>query len=196
TPETVRQYIAAIECENATLDLLPSELSLGRIVELSRSVFTMPHRKLNDILKHIKDDYDFIVIDTPPSTGLSLHMALFASDMVSIVTDAEDFSVNGLNELNLEIKEIVEETDHIVRVDSIFINKVKKSNIHAVYIEAIANLAVTENIENVFIVKDSTRFKESQSLHTPLIEYKSELEKKLVIVDSILSYAVEKALEA
>ncbi len=194
--EDVRARIVPVHFENASLDLLPSELSLGRIVEFSRSVFTMPHKKLNDILKLVKDHYDFIVIDTPPSTGLSLHMALYASDMVSIVTDAEDFSVNGLNELNLEIKEIVDETDHIVTVDSIFINKVKKSNIHAVYIEAIASLAVAENIENVFTLKDSTRFKESQSLHIPLIEYKNELEKKLVVTDSLLSYAVEKALEA
>jgi len=196
TAEDVNSFIVPIAFENSTLDLLPSELSLGRIVEFSRSVFTMPHKKLNDILKLIKDEYDFIVIDTPPSTGLSLHMALFASDFVSIVTDAEDFSVNGLNELNLEIKEISDETDHVVKVDSIFINKVKKSNIHSVYIEAIANLAVSEGIENVFVVKDSTRFKESQTLHIPLIEYKKELEKKLVIADSILSYAVEKALEA
>lgn len=196
TAEDVSSFIVPVTFENSTLDLLPSELSLGRIVEFSRSVFTMPHKKLNDILKLIKDHYDFIVIDTPPSTGLSLHMALFASDFVSIVTDAEDFSVNGLNELNLEIKEIVDETDHVVKVDSIFINKVKKSNIHSVYIEAIANLAVSEGIENVFVVKDSTRFKESQNLHIPLIEYKKELEKKLVITDSILSYAVEKALEA
>ncbi len=94
----------------------------------------MPHKKLNDIFKLIKDDYDFVIINTPPSTGLSLHMALFASDMMNIVTD-----------------------------------KVKKSNIHSVYIEAIANLAVTENI-----VKDSTFLKESQSLHIPLIEYKNE----------------------
>ncbi|MEA2111083.1 MAG: ParA family protein [Campylobacterota bacterium] len=194
--QSVKEHITSIEFENASLDLLPSELSLGRIVEFSRSVFTMPHKKLNDILKLVKDDYDFIVIDTPPSTGLSLHMALFASDMVSIVTDAEDFSVNGLSELNMEIKEIVDETDHMVKVDSIFINKVKKSNIHGVYIEAIANLAVSEGINNVFVVKDSTRFKESQSLHIPLIEYKKELEKKLTIADSLLSYAVEKALEA
>jgi chromosome partitioning protein len=192
----VKECIVNIEFDNAAIDLLPSELSLGRIVEFSRSVFTMPHKKLNDILKLVKEDYDFIVIDTPPSTGLSLHMALFASDMVSIVTDAEDFSVNGLSELNMEIKEIVDETDHMVQVDSIFINKVKKSNIHSVYIDAIANLAVTEGISNVFVVKDSTRFKESQSLHIPLIEYKKELEKKLTIVDSLLSYAVEKALEA
>ncbi len=194
--DTVKEFIIPIEFDNATLNLLPSELSLGRIVEFSRSVFTMPHKKLNDVIKLVKDEYDFIVIDTPPSTGLSLHMALFASDYVSIVTDAEDFSVNGLSELNLEIKEIIDETDHIVKVDSIFINKVKKSNIHGVYIEAIANLAVSENIQNVFTVKDSTRFKESQNLHIPLIEYKKELEKKLVTVDSILSYAVEKALEA
>ncbi len=196
TGETVRKYIRPVAFENAEIDLLPSELSLGRIVEFSRSVFTMPHKKLNDILKLVRDEYDFIVIDTPPSTGLSLHMALFASDMVSIVTDAEDFSVNGLNELNLEIKEIVDETDHKLHVDSIFINKVKKSNIHGVYIEAIAKLAVSEGIENVFIVKESARLKESQNLHIPLVEYKKELEKKWVIADSMVGYAVEKALEA
>ncbi len=194
--ETVRRYIVPIAFENAKLDLLPSELSLGRIVELSRSVFTLPHKKLSDLLKLVKDDYDFIVIDTPPSTGLSLHMALYASDLVSIVTDAEDFSVNGLNELYLEINELAEETDHDVRVDSVFINKIKKSNIHSVYIEAIAEMAVREGIENVYTIKDSTRFKESQNLHIPLVEYKKELEKKLVIAESMLEYAVEKALEA
>lgn len=194
--ETVRRYIVPIAFENAALNLLPSELSLGRIVELSRSVFTLPHKKLADILKHVRDDYDFIVIDTPPSTGLSLHMALYASDLVSIVTDAEDFSVHGLNELYLEINELADETDHDVRVDSIFINKVKKSNIHNVYIEAIAEMAAREGIENVYLVKESTRLKESQNLHIPLVEYKKELEKKLVIAESMVEYAVEKAWEA
>ena len=194
--EDVKRYIVPVEFENAELELLPSELSLGRIVELSRSVFTLPHKKLADILKLVKDDYDFIVIDTPPSTGLSLHMALYASDLVSIVTDAEDFSVNGLNELYLEIRELAEETDHDVRVDSIFINKVKKSNIHGVYIEAIAEMAAAEGIENVYVVKESTRLKESQNLHIPLVEYKKELEKKLTIAESMLEYAVEKAQEA
>jgi Mrp family chromosome partitioning ATPase len=75
--EFVHKYIKTLEFENAKLDLLPSELALGRVVEFSRAVFTMPHKKLNDILKHVKDDYDFIVIDTPPSTGLSLHMAIY-----------------------------------------------------------------------------------------------------------------------
>ncbi|WP_456451993.1 ParA family protein, partial [Hydrogenimonas sp.] len=191
--EDVRRYIVPVEFENAELDLLPSELSLGRIVELSRSVFTLPHKKLADILKLVKDDYDFIVIDTPPSTGLSLHMALYASDLVSIVTDAEDFSVNGLNELYLEIRELAEETDHDVRVDSVFINKVKKSNIHSVYIEAIAEMAAEEGIENVYVIKESTRLKESQNLHIPLVEYKKELEKKLPIAESMIEYALEKA---
>ncbi|WP_457597002.1 ParA family protein [Hydrogenimonas sp.] len=196
TDEDVMRYIVPISFDNATLSLLPSELSLGRIVELSRSVFTLPHKKLADILKLVKDRYDFIVIDTPPSTGLSLHMALFASDLVSIVTDAEDFSVNGLNELYLEIRELAEETDHDVRVDSVFINKVKKSNIHSVYIEAIAEMAAEEGIENVYVIKESTRLKESQNLHIPLVEYKKELEKRLPIAESMIEYAVEKAQEA
>jgi len=193
--EFVHKYIHTLEFENASLDLLPSELALGRVVEFSRAVFTMPHKKLSDILKHVKGDYDFIIIDTPPSTGLSLHMAIYASDMMSIVTDAEDFSVNGLKELASEIEEIEEETDRAIRVDSIFINKVRNSKIHEVYIEAIAKLAVEQNIENVFTIADSTRVKEAQNLHLPLLEYKSELDKDLSMGSSIIEYAIEKALE-
>ena len=191
----VHQYIKTLEFDNAKIDILPSELALGRVVEFSRAVFTMPHKKLNDILKHVKDDYDFIVIDTPPSTGLSLHMAIYASDLMSIVTDAEDFSVNGLKELSSEIEEIEEETDRSISVDSIFINKVKNSKIHEVYIEAIAKLAIEQNIENVFTISDSTRVKEAQNLHVPMLEYKSELDKGLIMSTSIIEYAIEKALE-
>jgi len=191
----VREYIHTLTFENATLDLLPSELALGRVVEFSRAVFTMPHKKLSDILKHVKDDYDFIIIDTPPSTGLSLHMAIYASDMMSIVTDAEDFSVNGLKELASEIEEIEEETDRAIGVDSIFINKVKNSKIHEVYIEAIAKLAIEQKIENVFTIADSTRIKEAQNLHLPMLEYKSELDKNLMMSSSIIEYALEKAIE-
>ncbi len=193
--EFVRSYIKKIEFENASLDLLPSELALGRVVEFSRAVFTIPHKKLNDILKTVKNDYDFIVIDTPPSTGLSLHMAIYASDLMSIVTDAEDFSVNGLKELSSEIEEIEEETDRSITVDSIFINKVRNSKIHEVYIEAIAKLAIEQQIENVFTIADSTRIKEAQNLHIPMLEYKSELDKGLVMSSSIIEYAIEKALE-
>ena len=193
--EFVHKYIHKLEFENASLDLLPSELALGRVVEFSRAVFTMPHKKLNDILKHVKDDYDFIIIDTPPSTGLSLHMAIYASDMMSIVTDAEDFSVNGLKELASEIEEIEEETDRSIRVDSVFINKVRNSKIHEVYIEAIAKLAIEQNIENVFTIADSTRIKEAQNLHLPMLEYKRELDKNLLMNTSIMEYAIEKALE-
>jgi chromosome partitioning protein len=194
--EFIGNYIKTIRFENAALDLLPSELALGRVVEFSRAVFTMPHKKLSDILKPIKENYDFIIIDTPPTTGLSLHMSIYASDKVSIVTDAEDFSVNGLNELATEIQEIEDETEHVVTVDSFFINKVKKSNIHQVYIEAIAALAIDQQIEHVYTISDSIRFKEAQNLHIPLIEYKNELEKKLVLSESLIDYAIERATGA
>jgi chromosome partitioning protein len=192
----IKEHIETIRFENGAVDLLPSELALGRVIEFSRAVFTMPHKKLKDIIKHIKDDYDFIIVDTPPTTGLALHMSLFASDLVSIVTDAEDFSVNGLNELSQEIKEMEEETEHEVKVDSIFINKVKKSNLHTAYIGAIAEFGIAEGISNIFTINDSIRFKESQSLHLPILEYRAELEKKLTAAESLIEYAIEKALES
>ena len=63
------------------LDICPSNINLaGAEVELV-SVMSREHR-LKEKLDKIKDNYDFIIIDCPPSLGLITLNAFTASDSV------------------------------------------------------------------------------------------------------------------
>ena len=74
------------------LDICPSNINLaGAEVELV-SVMSREHR-LKEKLDKIKDDYDFIIIDCPPSLGLITLNAFTASDSVLIPVQCEYYAL-------------------------------------------------------------------------------------------------------
>ncbi|MCP4290589.1 MAG: ParA family protein [bacterium] len=92
----------AEECVTSTaigyLDILPSDRRLaGAEVELVGE----PDREnfLKRTLGLLKDRYDFIVIDTPPSLSLLTLNALTASDTVLIPIQCEYYALEGLSQL-------------------------------------------------------------------------------------------------
>jgi chromosome partitioning protein len=62
-------------------------------------------------LKEIEKDFDYVVIDTPPMLGDELIMSLVASDLILIPTQAQDYSIDGLEEL-MDTFEIIKETEN------------------------------------------------------------------------------------
>lgn len=64
-----------------------------------------PFSILRTALEAVRDDYDYIFIDTPPSIGLVTGNALVASDKVLIPFVAETFAVNGL----MRLVEVIED---------------------------------------------------------------------------------------
>lgn len=54
---------------------------------------------LKNVLAAVEDDYDFILIDTPPALGNLLKNSLIASDYAVIPTDARPFAIKGLDDL-------------------------------------------------------------------------------------------------
>ena len=69
----------------------------GAVVELV-SVMSREHR-LKDMIDEIKDEYDYIFIDCPPSLGLITLNAFTASDSVLIPVQCEYFALEGLGQL-------------------------------------------------------------------------------------------------
>jgi len=55
--------------------------------------------KLKDLLKKISDNFDFIIIDSPPSLGLLTVNALVASDFVLIPLQCEYYALEGISQL-------------------------------------------------------------------------------------------------
>lgn len=62
-------------------------------------------------LQELKEEFDYIVIDTPPMLGDELIMALVASNRVFIPTQAQDYSIDGLEEL-MDTFEIIKESEN------------------------------------------------------------------------------------
>ncbi|TAK95318.1 ParA family protein [Patescibacteria group bacterium] len=79
-------------------DLLPSSQDLAGanidLVHVDNREF-----KLYDVLRQIRTDYDYIIIDSPPSLGLLTINGLVASDEVLIPVQTEYFALEGLSQL-------------------------------------------------------------------------------------------------
>lgn len=80
------------------LELLPADRHLtGAEIEL----VTLPNRefRLKSVLQLVRDSYDYVLVDTPPSLGLLTLNALVAADAILIPLHAEYFALEGLADL-------------------------------------------------------------------------------------------------
>lgn len=91
-----RQVSVPTNVEN--LSIIPATIQLaGAEIEL---VSTMSREvKLKKAIDKIRDDYDYILIDCPPSLGLLTINALTASDTVLIPVQCEYYALEGLSQL-------------------------------------------------------------------------------------------------
>ena len=90
------EVIMRTDYEN--LDIIPSNIDLaGAEVELVE--MKSRERRLEIALESIKDNYDFILIDYPPSLGLLTVNALVSGDAILIPIQAEYYALEGLSQL-------------------------------------------------------------------------------------------------
>ena len=68
-------------------------------------------RLLKMRLKEVENQFDFVIIDTPPMLCDELIMSLVASNLILIPTQAQDYSIDGLEEL-MDTFEIIKETEN------------------------------------------------------------------------------------
>ncbi|MCQ2602666.1 MAG: AAA family ATPase [Clostridia bacterium] len=92
------------DTEIDTLKILPSSSDLaGAEIELAQVVIGR-ERVFEEKLKTLRQDFDFIMIDCPPSLGLLTVNALTASDSVILPIQCEFFALEGLSQIMNTIK--------------------------------------------------------------------------------------------
>ncbi|PKP02940.1 MAG: chromosome partitioning protein ParA [Bacteroidetes bacterium HGW-Bacteroidetes-6] len=85
------------------LDILPAHIDLvGAEIEMIN--MENRERMMRKVVRQIRDDYDYVVIDCSPSLGLITVNALTASDSVLIPVQCEYFALEGLGKLLNTIK--------------------------------------------------------------------------------------------
>ncbi len=88
----------AIDAQIDRLDLIPSDKNLvGAAVEL----ISMENReyRLRDVIQPLRDKYEFVIIDCPPSLDILTVNALAASDSVLVPVQCEFLALEGVSEL-------------------------------------------------------------------------------------------------
>lgn len=99
---------------NNLIDLISSSIDLSRADdEFKRDAyFYKMHKLLKEQLDKIKNNYDFIIIDTAPNLSLMTTNAIYSSDYVLIPMLADIYSIQGLSVINKQIEDIKEGTDN------------------------------------------------------------------------------------
>ena len=124
---TIDEVILPTKMEN--LQVIPSDVDLaGAEIELVQ--MNNREKVVRNILRKIKDNYDFIFIDCPPSLGLITVNALTACDSVLIPIQCEYFALEGLSQLMYTIKLVKKHLNENIEVEGVVLTmKDNRSNL-------------------------------------------------------------------
>jgi chromosome partitioning protein len=119
--EIIRKREIDVAC--ASIDLAGAEIAMSTQIGRERS--------LSKALNTVKDDYDFICIDTPPSLGLLTINALTAAHKVIVPVQCEYLSMRGLIQLQNTLQMIRENLNPDVEIEGILPTLMDTRTIHA-----------------------------------------------------------------
>ena len=111
-----------VDVAAASIDLAGAELALSAMIGRERS--------LEKAISAVKSDYDFILIDTPPSLGLLTINAFTTSTGVIVPVQLEYLSLRGLVQLESTLQMIREHLNPAVHIEGILPTMVEGRTIH------------------------------------------------------------------
>jgi len=115
---------------NSELDVAVSSIDLAG-AELALSSMIGRERALEKALLPVKEEYDYILIDTPPSLGLLTVNALVASNGVIVPVQCEYLSLRGLVQLENTLSMIRENLNPHVEIQGILATMYDKRLLHS-----------------------------------------------------------------
>lgn len=166
------EAIQATHVENlwivpATTDLSSADIEL--IANEKRSFL------LRDALHQTGMDtyeFDYVLIDCPPSLNILTVNAMVASDGVVVPLQSEFFALEGLSQLMLTIREIRETANKQLRIEGIALTMYDRRNNLSQQVEADARDNLGDLVFKTVIPRN-VRLSEAPSFATPVLTYDS-----------------------
>ncbi|GAX03994.1 chromosome partitioning protein ParA [Secundilactobacillus pentosiphilus] len=151
------------------LDIAPATIQLsGAEIELTAQIAR--ETRLLDALKAIQDQYDFILVDCPPSLGLLTINAFTASNSILIPVQSEYYALEGLSQLLNTIQLVRKHFNPNLKIEGVLLTMY----------DARTNLGhqVNEEVKKYFkdnvyetIIPRNVRLSEAPSHGLPIMDY-------------------------
>ena len=166
---TIKESLVKTEFEN--LDLIPSNVNLAG-AEIELLGINEKEYILKNAVDYIKDDYDFVIIDCPPSLNMLTINALTTANTVLVPIQCEYYALEGLSQLLHTISLVKERLNENLQIEGVvFTMYDARTNL---------SLQVVENVKNNLdttiyktIIPRSVRLAEAPSHGLPINKYDS-----------------------
>ena len=151
------------------LQIIPSSVDLaGAEIELVQ--MNNREKVVRNILDKVKDRYDYICIDCPPSLGLITVNALTASDSVIIPIQCEYFALEGLSQLMYTIKLIKKHLNADIDIDGVVLTmRDNRSNLGKQVADEISKYFGNKLFETS--IPRNVKLAEAPSYGEPIVRY-------------------------
>lgn len=120
------------------LDLVPSSLELAR-AETDLSSKLMREAQLKNRIAEIAEQYDYILLDCPPSLGIVTTNALVAATELYIPLTAEALPLKGLTMLDEVVGEIRQAINPRLELGGVFITRYNNRKLNKDVVDAISS---------------------------------------------------------
>lgn len=120
------------------LDLVPSSLELAR-AETDLSSKLMREAQLKNRIEEVAGDYDYILLDCPPSLGIVTTNALVAATELYIPLTAEALPLKGLTMLDEVVGEIQQAINPRLELGGVFITRYNNRKLNKDVVDAISS---------------------------------------------------------
>jgi len=156
---------SAIKHTKSGIDVLPSHVFLAAIEE---ALEPGDELKLSEILNPLKQEYDFILIDTPPGKAMLAFNGLAAADLIVIPASAERMAVDGVADLVTHVQKIMWSKFSLYHQElRILFTMYRSTTTHSPAIVSNARKIWRDNVLNVKI-PHATVFSRSYDEKTPI----------------------------
>jgi len=153
------------------LHLAPADINLAA-AELQLVNMNRREDKLRNAIRLVRDHYDYVLVDCPPSFGLLTVNALSAADSVLIPMTCDYYTMLGVRLLLETVREIKEEVNPGLKVEGILPTRYDARTLHSreTLDRTREALGGTYRIFDA-VVKESVRFKETPITGQSILTY-------------------------
>lgn len=149
-------------------DIIPGSAELATADLVIKNAYS-----LRNAIDPIREQYDFIVIDCPPSLGILTVNALTASDSAVITAQAEVHSLQAIGQLNETIKAVRQNTNPNLQIEGILITRYNGRAILSRDMKQ--NLQEAARLLNTKVfaqpIRECTAIKEAQAMQQDIFTY-------------------------